>query len=159
MAIADLAAEPHRRTAGIYACLTGRASGCAAVWIVDTLREMHPGEQVVPHRFQPMPEIVGLTRTDVIVAMCYVTATKGIPLEIRYRAAAQLVQYCDDAGYAEARRLLPNTPWAWLPCELRKGSWANPLAIYYVEDATAPKKTRRDVAAAFAETTGIDLPV
>jgi hypothetical protein len=154
LAVADPALEEHRRTAGIYACLTGRASGHAAEWILEMLQEIHPGGQVVPRKFQPMFQIAGLTRTDAIVAMCYIISTKGIPMQIRYRAATQLVHYCQDVGYTEARRLLPNVPWTWLPDELhKKSTWAQLLAIYYIKDAAAPMKTCRNVAAALTETT------
>ncbi|MCG5220595.1 hypothetical protein [Streptosporangium sp. KLBMP 9127] len=90
------------------------------------------------------------TRSEYLVGICYVMATKGLPVELRHRAAAELVQQCFEAGYAEARRLLPKNGWSWL-IDVQKEDWAGLISMEFIGDPTAPLKTRAAVAAAFIQ--------
>ncbi|GLY80585.1 hypothetical protein [Actinoallomurus iriomotensis] len=89
------------------------------------------------------------TRSDHILAMCYVTAAKAVPAELSRRAAAELVSLCLDAGYQEARRLLPKGDWSWLAVAVREETWAFHLALEFLSDLTTPLSTRMKVAIEF----------
>jgi hypothetical protein len=150
--IADLTAPPSKRATSIDACgINGRAAASAGAWLIQTMQNLNNGD-VVPQGVRLLPTTGTGTRSDNIVALCYVAGLKTVPAELRRRAAVDLVAFCHDAGYAEARRLLPKNDWNWLTHALRHGTWARLLALYFIDDHSAPTKTRRSVAIAFAET-------
>lgn len=152
--IADLHEPDFKRGIAIRTCaIQSGASRCAAMWLIKTLSTLHPGVDVIPQSFRGIPDIRRATRSDHIVGICYLVGIKDLPAELRHRAAAQLVAFCDDAGYAEVRRLLPMNEWTWLAEALKQDSWAGLIACYFIDDRSAPTKTRISVATALVETT------
>lgn len=151
-ALADLDENPARRAASVDACaINGNISRVAADWLLRTMERNYPGS-AVPIGIRAMPNASGASRSDHIVAICRIIGHKRLAKEIRHEAASTLVHYCHDEGYREVRRLLPAN-WAWLTDATKRHDWAKLLAVFFVDDTSAPLKTRIDVATALIETT------
>ncbi|MGH3898624.1 MAG: hypothetical protein ACRDTA_10290 [Pseudonocardiaceae bacterium] len=152
--IADLHEPDFKRAIAIEACgINSGAARSAAMWLIETLSALHPGSDLIPQGVRFLPDISTATRSDRIVGICYLVGIRGISADLRHRAAAQLVAFCHDAGYAEVHRLLPRNRWTWLAEALRQGSWAGDIACYFIDDRSAPTKTRISVATVLVETT------
>ncbi|MFI6300178.1 hypothetical protein ACIBEJ_51910 [Nonomuraea sp. NPDC050790] len=136
------------RLIGIEACwIRGGAAASAAEWLIAKPSSFRNGLVRVADGIGWAGQA---TRSEYLVGICYVMAIKGLPVELRYRAAAELVSHCFEAGYAEARRLLPKTGWSWL-IDVQEEGWASLISMEFIADLTAPLKTRAAVAAAFLQ--------
>ncbi|MFF4777903.1 hypothetical protein ACFY05_34270 [Microtetraspora fusca] len=133
------------------AVIRSGAAESAVAWLITTPSSYLEGLTRVAASCRARPNAARLSRSDHVVGTCYVLGTKGIPDELRRRAAVRLISLCHEAGYAEARRLLPRNGWSWLIDALRDGFWAGNLALEFIGDAAAPLKTRIAVAVEYVE--------
>ncbi|MFE9122308.1 hypothetical protein [Streptomyces sp. NPDC007172] len=149
--LADGTLDDNWRTASMQACMIRGGPALAAAsfvvqtpgpWFEDVQRILRlSGAQVERPSYSPAEYTVGLS---------YVAGTKGLPAGLRHRAADALVHRANDAGYAEARHLLPKNGWSWLADAVRDG-WAVWTANLFAQDETAALTTRMRVGRALAE--------
>ncbi len=145
--IADLSKDDSERSVAWHVCvIRGKAALIAAEELLDTLKTLNTGTDVRPGR-APKVEVADATRSDYVLGTCYLVGAEGLRDELRRRAAVSLVMLCQESGYREARRLLKEDTWAWLPRVVGRDSWANLLATYVVDDCSAPGEVRDTLAA------------
>lgn len=139
------------RIAGLRACaIRGGAALAAASFMVQTPGPWHEGLERIMHKAGVNVDRPPYSHAEYTVGLCYVAGAKGLPAGLRHRAADRLVQRSADAGYAEARNLLPQNGWDWLADAVREG-WGRWTANFFTHDETAPLTTRVKVALALAE--------
>ncbi|HWD81404.1 MAG TPA: endonuclease NucS domain-containing protein, partial [Kribbella sp.] len=145
--IADLDKSDRERSVAWQVCrIRGMAAVIAADELLGTLSTLHDGTDVRPGRAGAV-DVAGATRSEHIHGICYVVGAEGLRVELRRRAAVSLVMLCGESGYREARRLLGEHDWSWLPSVVERDSWATVLATYVVADLSAPSQVRGAVAA------------
>ncbi|MFK0255994.1 hypothetical protein [Streptomyces sp. NPDC090445] len=149
--LADDSLGDNWRASSLHACeIRGGAALAAASFVVKA-----PGPW-----YEDLQRILRLSGVDVdrppysyaeyTVGLCYVAGTKGLPAGLRHRAADALVHRANDAGYSEARNLLPRNGWNWLADAVREG-WAVWTANLFANDENAPLSARMRVGLALAE--------
>ncbi|MFF5390884.1 hypothetical protein ACFY5H_21455 [Streptomyces sp. NPDC013012] len=149
--LADDSLGENWRTSSLQACeIRGGAAMAAASFMVKTPGPWNEDLQHVLRLSGVGVDRPSYSSAEYVVGLCYVAGTKGLPTGIRHRAADALVERGRDAGYAEARYLLPRNGWGWLADAVREG-WAVWTASLFAEDENAPMKTRMRVGLALAE--------
>ncbi|GAA3643400.1 hypothetical protein GCM10022420_016880 [Streptomyces iranensis] len=149
--LADETQADNWRTGGLRACqVRGGAALAAASFMVQTPGPFHEGLQRIAPELSADAYRPSYTYAEYTVGLCYIAGTKGLPPELRLRAAAELVARGDEMGYAEARNLLPRSGWGLLTHAVREG-WAVWTAQLFAEDETVPLRTRMKVGLALAE--------
>lgn len=149
--LADEAQADNWRTGGLRACqVRGGAALAAASFIVQTPGPWYEDLQRIAPELRADAYRPSYTCAEYTVGLCYMAGTKGLPTELRLRAADALVTRANEAGYAEARNLLPRSGWGLLTHAVREG-WAVWTAQLFAEDETAPLRTRMKVGLALAE--------
>ncbi|WP_158801195.1 hypothetical protein [Streptomyces sp. NRRL S-37] len=140
------------RTNSLTACeVRGGAAHAAAGFVVQAPGPWHQDLQRILRASGANVDLPRYTPGEYTLGLCYVAGTKKLPRGLRHRAADRLVsRFRDDAGYAEARHLLPKNEWDWLTDAVREG-WAVWTAQLFADDETAPLKTRMRVGRALAE--------
>ncbi|GAA2870713.1 hypothetical protein GCM10010517_30980 [Streptosporangium fragile] len=142
--------EDMARLPAVNACwMRGGAAASAAEWLISTPSSFGAGLTRVTAGARWAGQA---NRSEYLAGLCHVVATKGLPDELRHRAAAELVSQCLEAGYAEVRRLLPKNRWSWL-LDVQGESWAGLITMEFIGDQTAPVKTRAAVAVEFVRHT------
>lgn len=145
--IADLGKSDFERSVAWQVCaIRGTAEVIAADELFDTLKALHAGTDVRPGRAAAV-DPTRATRSDYVLGTCYVVGTEGLRDELRRRAAVSLVMLCGESGYREARRLLDEHAWSWLPEVVERDSWATVLATYVVDDRSVPGEVRDALSA------------
>lgn len=143
--IARLDNPAFQRRMAIYICaMQGGGAATAATWLLDTLSTLHPRRDVIPHD-TGVPALDNATRSDYIVGTCYLVSLDSLSTKIRCRAADRLVAFCQEAGYLEARRLMPAEDFSWLPSTLRTENWGWLLASYVLNDESISNSTRESI--------------
>ncbi|MFG2295596.1 hypothetical protein [Streptomyces sp. NPDC048603] len=147
----DEARGDSRRIGGVRACaLRGGPALAAAAFMIGTPGLWAEGIRRIARIAGVHVDRPPYTASESLVGICYVAGTKGLPSGLRHRAADALVTQAQEAGYAEARHLLPRNGWDWLADAVRSG-WALWTATRFSEDETAPVATRMRVGLALAE--------
>ncbi|MFJ5801857.1 hypothetical protein [Streptomyces decoyicus] len=139
------------RISSLHACsVRGGSAMAAASFVVETGGPWHEDLRRIARASRVGVERPDFTYAEYTVGLCYVAATKDVPAGLRHRAADALVHRADEAGYAEARSLLPKNGWGWLAGAVREG-WAVWTSHLFVADETAALTTRLKVGQALAE--------
>ncbi|MFJ5954039.1 hypothetical protein [Streptomyces noursei] len=150
--LADEALGDSWRISSLQACeLRGGAALAAASFMVQTLGgPWHEDLQRILRLSGVNVDRPPYSYSEYTVGLCYVAGAKGLPTGLRHRAADALVHRANDAGYAEARNLLPKNGWGWLADAVHEG-WAIWTANLFARDETAPLTVRMKVGLALAE--------
>ncbi len=139
------------RISSLQACsIRGGSAMAAASFVVGADGPWRNALQRIARESRVGFERPDFTYSEYTVGLCYVAGTKGVPAGLRHRAADDLVHRADEAGYAEARSLLPKNGWGWLADAVREG-WAVWTAHLFLADETAALTTRLKVGLALAE--------
>ncbi|WP_173267477.1 hypothetical protein [Streptomyces pacificus] len=149
--MADESLGDNWRTSALQACMVrGGAALAAASFIVQAPGPWHEDLQHILRLSGVGVDRPAYSSAEYTVGLCYVAGTKGLPAGLRHRAVDALVHRANDAGYAEARHLLPKNGWTWLADAVREG-WALWTAQLFSQDESAPLTTRMRVGLALAE--------
>ncbi|BDM71698.1 hypothetical protein HEK616_51850 [Streptomyces nigrescens] len=149
--LADDSLGDSWRIGSLQACsIRGGSAMAAASFVVQTGGPWHDDLRRIARESRVGFERPDFTYAEYTVGLCYVAGTKGVPAGLRHRAADTLVHRADEAGYAEARSLLPKNGWSWLADAVREG-WAAWTAHLFIADETAALTTRLKVGLALAE--------
>jgi hypothetical protein len=149
--LADDSLGDNWRISSLQACsIRGGSAMAAASFVVKADGPWHDDLRRIAQESRVGFERPDFTYAEYTVGLCYVAATKGIPAGLRHRAADELVHRANEAGYAEARSLLPKNGWGWLADAVREG-WAVWTAQLFIADETSALKTRLKVGLALAE--------
>ncbi|MGW0663190.1 hypothetical protein [Streptodolium elevatio] len=149
--IADTGVDEPARVAALRACaVRGGTAAAAASFIVQTVSPWRESLQRIADAAGFDTHRPRFTAEEYTVGLRYVAGAKGLPMEFRHRAVDELVHRDADAGYAEARSLLPKNEWQWLADAVRDG-WGRLVALEFLDDSTAPMALRVRVGLAFVE--------
>jgi hypothetical protein len=162
--LADESLGDNWRTNSLQACeIRGGAALAAASFMLKAPGPWHEDLQRILRASGINVDRPAYSYADYTVGLCFVAGAKGVPAELRlpagtrplppglrHRAVDALVARANEAGYAEARNLLPRNGWDWLTDAVRDG-WALWTAQVFADDETAPLKTRMKVGLALAE--------
>jgi hypothetical protein len=149
--LADDSLGDNWRITSLQACVVrGGSAMAAASFMVKATGPWHDDLQRIVRESGIGLDRPTYTYADYTVGLCYVAGTKGLPTGLRHRAADSLVHRAHEAGYAEARSLLPKNSWGWLADAVREG-WAVWTAHLFLADETAALTTRVKVGLALAE--------
>ena len=152
--IADEAIGHAWRENCLIACVT---RGGPELWAAELLVEF--GTVEGDEELQRIANAYGIpavrptgTRSELITATCYLIGLSGLPITYRRRAAAKLSGWCHEAGYREARRLLPKNGWSWIAqARSRRESWVSNISWWLLHDTAASPKDRLAVALAMTD--------